>query len=65
MAYNKEAQDKYRQKCKTKTVVLFPTDADIAAYAEQINEPFSTLVKRLIREEMARQKAQEPQNTDS
>lgn len=59
MAYNKEAQDKYRQKCKTKTIVLFPeSDKDISHFLEQTDEPFSTLVKRLIREEMARQKSQ-------
>lgn len=66
MAYNKEAQAKYAKKCKIYTFKLHPeNDADIIEYLSRSDEPFSTLVKRLIREEMARQKSQEPQKADS
>lgn len=65
MAYNKQAQAKYDAKCKVRPVKMFPTDKDIEDYLAHTDEPFSTLVKRLIREEMARQKSQEPQKTDS
>lgn len=52
MAYNKEAQARYAQKCKTICVRVRPTDQDILDYLAQTDEPPVTLIKRLIRAEM-------------
>lgn len=52
MAYNKAAQKKYAQKCKTVTFRIFPGDSDILDYLESAEEPMSTMIKRLIRAEM-------------
>lgn len=55
MAYNKKAQAAYEKKCKQIKLKLFPnTDTDIAEYLEKTDEPTATLIKRLIREEIAR-----------
>lgn len=57
MAYNAKAQAAYDKKCIYIKAKLYPgTDQDIVQYLETIDEPTATLIKRLIREEMARQK---------
>ncbi len=59
MAYNAKAQSNYDKKCVFITAKLFPgTDQDIIEYMAQKDEPTSTLIKRLIREEMARKAAE-------
>lgn len=55
MAYNKKAQAAYEKKCKQIKLKLYPnTDTDIAEFLESIEEPTATLIKRLIREEIAK-----------
>jgi hypothetical protein len=55
MAYNKDAQARYDKKCTMIAAKLYPnTDRDIIEYIEQTSEPTATLIKRLIREEIAR-----------
>ncbi len=51
---DRKARANYIKKCKQINVVLYPTDADIIAYLEQTDEPATTLIKRLIREEIAK-----------
>lgn len=54
MAYNKEAQAKYQKKCKMITFKFFPnSDKDIIDFLESCEEPKATLIKRLIRAEIA------------
>lgn len=52
---DRKARANYAKKCKQVNLVLYPTDADILAFFERTKEPVSTLIKRLIREEIARQ----------
>lgn len=55
MAYSKEAQARYDKKCTYITAKLYPgTDQDILQFLETSSEPTATLIKRLIREEIAR-----------
>ena len=56
MAYSKKAQAAYDKKCTYIRAKLYPgTDQDIIAFVERSGEPAATLIKRLIREEIARQ----------
>lgn len=58
MAYNKTAQANYDKKCTYITAKLYPgTDQDIISFVESDPEPTATLIKRLIREEIARRAA--------
>lgn len=52
---DRKARANYAKKCKQINLVLYPTDADILAFFESTSEPVSTLIKRLLREEIARQ----------
>lgn len=55
MAYNKTAQANYDRKCTYIRAKLFPgTDQDIIEFVKTNDEPTGTLIKRLIREEIAR-----------
>ena len=55
MAYNKIAQANYDKKCMYIRAKLFPsTDRDIIEYVKSTDEQTGTLIKRLIREEIAR-----------
>lgn len=54
----RDAKQRYRQKIKELRVELYPTDEDIKdRLAERVNsgEPKATYIKRLIREDIARQ----------
>ena len=58
MAYNKKAQATYDKKCTYIRAKLYPgTDQDIISYVENSPEPTATLIKRLIREDIARKAA--------
>lgn len=56
---DRKARANYAKKCKQINLVLYPTDADILAFFERTNEPVNTLIKRLVREEIARQGGEE------
>ncbi len=54
----RDAKQRYRQKIQELRVELYPTDEDIKNHiAERVNsgEPKATYIKRLIREDIARQ----------
>ena len=55
---DRKARANYAKKCKRVNLVFYPTDADILSFLESTDEPVSTLIKRLIREEIARQGAE-------
>lgn len=49
----KRANAKYNKlNVVRKVVPLYPTESDIKAWLDALDEPFATYVKRLIREDM-------------
>lgn len=54
---DRKARANYRAKVETLRVELYPTDEDIKARLAEQSEPKSTYIKRLIREDIAKQKA--------
>lgn len=53
---DRKARANYIKKCKQVNLVLYPTDQDIIDYLAQSEEPTTTLIKRLIRDEILRGK---------
>ena len=51
---DRKARANYAKKCRSIKLTLYPTDKDISDYVDSIEEPTATLIKRLIREEIAR-----------
>ena len=51
---DRKARANYAKKCRQVKVVLYPTDKDIADYIDSTDEPTATIIKRLIRDEIAR-----------
>lgn len=47
----KRANEKYRQKCKTVQIVLYPTDKDIEEKLNSV-ESKATYIKKLIRQDI-------------
>lgn len=60
--YERKAKNKYKKKVDVLRVELYPTDEDIKAHIAAQNEPKSTYIKRVIREDIKRQKARERAN---
>ena len=55
----RRATAKYQKHNVTRKVVpLYPTEPDIKAWLDDLDEPFATYVKRLIREDMERARGQ-------
>lgn len=50
--WHKKAKRNYKEKIETLRVELYPTDADIKERLAAMEEPKSTYIKRLIREDI-------------
>lgn len=51
----KAAIRRYKKACTTtKRFTLYPADADILEFLNNLDEPFNAFMRRLIREEMKR-----------
>ena len=49
---DRKARSNYKAKVKRITIELYPTDEDIKTHIESINEPVTTYIKRLIRDDL-------------
>ena len=53
---DRKARANYRKKVEKLQIELYPTDKDIKKRLEEIEEPKATYIKRLIREDIAKDK---------
>ena len=51
---DRKARANYRKKVERITIELYPTDEDIKTKLEEIDEPKTTYIKRLIREDISK-----------
>ena len=58
----RRAKKKYKAKVEKLQIELYPTDADIKTHLAAQNEPKATYVKRVIREDIKREKSQHSAN---
>jgi hypothetical protein len=52
---DRKARANYKRKVLTLRVDIYPTDEDIRFQLKELGEPKSTYIKRLIRDDIARQ----------
>ena len=52
---DRKARANYRKKVERIEIELYPTDNDIKKRLEEINEPKTTYIKRLIREDIKKE----------
>ena len=55
---DRKARDNYRKKITELRIELYPTDNDIKQRLEDIQEPKATYIKRLIREDIEKEKGE-------
>ncbi|MBR2388182.1 MAG: hypothetical protein IKB02_05370 [Clostridia bacterium] len=53
---DRKARANYRKKVERFQIELYPTDKDIKQRLEEIQEPKTTYIKRLIREDIKKEK---------
>lgn len=52
---DRQARANYRKKVAKLTIELYPTDEDIKTRLAEIDEPKASYIKRLIREDIAKE----------